>query len=185
MSDDSSDQAAGGAGATINQVRDLLFGAEAKAQREEVTNLRKHVDKQLSRIEATLSERLDKLGETIQGELRTLRTALDQEVGERTSAVEGTRDLITATGSSLAELAGVTSQETGAIRSQLQQTTEEITEQLRTAEAGLEARKTDRVALAGLLQTMAAQVAPELATPAPEAEPAPPAESSGRRSRKS
>ena len=145
-------------GNTIEQVRDLLFGAEARAQRDEINNLRKQMERSLQKLESTLSERIDALADQVRSEVRGLKEALSRESGERTEAIDASNEQITLTKTSLAELADATTTEAQAQRAALAAAKAELTAALDAARSDLDGRKTDRSALAGLLKAMASQL---------------------------
>ena len=145
-------------GNTIEQVRDLLFGAEARAQRDEINNLRKQMERSLQKLETTLGERIDALADQVRSEVRGLKEALARETGERTESIDASNEQITLTKTSLAELADATTTEAQAQRAALAAAKAELSATLDAARVDLDGRKTDRSALAGLLKTMASQL---------------------------
>lgn len=157
-SDANAEDASGTQGNTIEQVRDLLFGAEARAQRDEISNLRKQVERSLQKLEASLSERIDALADQVRTEQRGLKDALNREAGERTEAIDACNEQITLTKTALAELADATTSEAESQRAVLAAARAELTAALDAARADLDGRKPDRSALAGLLKAMASQL---------------------------
>lgn len=154
------DDASGAKGNTIEQVRDLLFGAEAKAQREEIANLRKQMERSLQKLESTLAERIDALSERVRSELRSVNEALARESSERMEALDASNEQIGLTKTSLAELADATTTEAQAMRTSLAAARSELAATLEATRKDLDGRKADRVALAKMLQTMASQLDP-------------------------
>ncbi|MCC5870909.1 MAG: hypothetical protein JJU22_00790 [Gammaproteobacteria bacterium] len=148
----------GAQGNTIEQVRDLLFGAEAKAQRDEINNLRKQMERSLQKLESSLSERIDALADRVRTEVRSLQEALTRETGERTESVDASNEQITLTKTSLAELADATTTEAQLQRAALAAAKAELTALLEAASSDLDGRKADRSALAGLLKGMAVEL---------------------------
>lgn len=159
MSSDAKAEGDSGAqGNTIEQVRDLLFGAEAKAQRDEINNLRKQMERSLQKLESSLSERIDALADRVRTEVRSLQEALTREAGERTESVDASNEQITLTKTSLAELADATTTEAQLQRAALAAAKAELTALLEAASSDLDGRKADRSALAGLLKGMAVEL---------------------------
>lgn len=151
---------AGSTGNTIEQVRDLLFGAEAKAQRDEINNLRKQMERSLQKLESSLTERLDALADQMRADVRSLNEALARESKERSEASDASNEQIALTKTALAELADATTTEAQSQRAALAASKAELGATLEAARIDLDGRKLDRTALARLLQIMASQLDP-------------------------
>lgn len=155
---------------TIDQVRDLLFGQEARAQRAEIDALRKALTQQLERVDAKLTDRLDKLSDQLAAEVRSLEAALGDEGKARAEGDDALRAELAQTDSALAELDQRMQAEHEAIRKQLAEEATALREALEAAmsalsqrladtEADLDDRKADRSAIAALLRGVADDLA--------------------------
>lgn len=155
---------------TIDQVRDLLFGQEARAQRAEIDALRKALTQQLERVDAKLTDRLDKLSDQLAAEVRSLEAALGDEGKARAEGDDALRAELAQTDSALAELDQRMQAEHEAIRKQLAEEATALREALEAAmsalsqrladtQADLDDRKADRSAIAALLRGVADDLA--------------------------
>lgn len=167
---DATDAAAAAQADTIDQVRDLLFGQEARAQRAEMDGLRNAFTQQLERVEAKLTDRLDKLSDQLAAEVRALEAALADEGKSRAAADDALRAELAQTDSTLAELDRRMQAEHDAIRKQLadeatalrealEATMSALSQKLAETSADLDDRKADRTAIAALLRGVADDLA--------------------------
>lgn len=145
--------------ADIDQVRDLLFGQEARAQRAEMETIRKSLAQQIERLDAKLTDRLDKLSDQLAAEVRTLEASLADETKARGEADDAIRAELAQTDAALADLDRRTQAEHEAIRQALaaeasglrealEAAMSALSQRLADATADLDDRKADRTAVA-------------------------------------
>jgi hypothetical protein len=125
---------------SVDQIRDILFGAQMK-----------DYDERFSALEARLLEEARALRDDIQNRFHALEKNLEAERGERGQATGKVIDELRSTAKSMGERAG---QDRDALRSELAATRDAIVERL----DALQSAKSDRSALSALLRDMASDL---------------------------
>lgn len=125
---------------SVDQIRDILFGAQMKSYEE-----------RFSELEARLIDEAKALREDIQNRFHSLEKNLETERGERGQATDKLVDELRATAKSIGDRAESDRTE---LRSELAAARDAIIERLDS----LQNAKTDRAALSGLLREMAAEL---------------------------
>ena len=154
----------------MDQVRDLLFGQEARAQRAEMDAMRTALSRQIERLEAKFTERLDRMSDQTSAELRALEESLAEEARARTATDDAVRSELAQTDAALAQsdaraqdaeeaLRQALANEASALREALEAAMSAMSRSLAETKADLEDRKADRVAIAALLRGAADELA--------------------------
>lgn len=134
---------------SVDQIRDILFGAQMRTYEE-----------RFSELEARLIDEASSLRDDIHIRFQELERNLEIERGERGDATDRVVDELRSTAQSIAERADHDRDE---LRNELSAVRQALIERL----DAMQASKTDRAALSGLLRQMAAEIDGE---PAPTAE---------------
>ena len=125
---------------SVDQIRDILFGAQMKSYEE-----------RFSALEARLIDEARALRDDIQKRFNTLEKNLDAERDERGEATAKLVDELRDTAKAIADRA---EQDRNALKAELADARDAIVKRLDS----LQNAKTDRAALSGLLREMAAEL---------------------------
>ena len=125
---------------SVDQIRDILFGAQMKSYEE-----------RFSALEARLIDEARALRDDIQARFTTLEKNLQAERGERGEATAKLVDELRATAKSIGDQAET---DRNTLRSELAETRDAIIQRL----DALQNAKTDRASLSGLLRNMASEL---------------------------
>ncbi|MEZ5394694.1 MAG: hypothetical protein R2724_17935 [Bryobacterales bacterium] len=125
---------------SVDQIRDILFGAQMRTYEE-----------RFSELEARLIDEATSLRDDIHIRFQELERNLEIERGERGDATDRVVDELRSTAQSIADRA---EQDRSELRNELAAVRETLLARL----DALQASKTDRAALSGLLRQMAAEI---------------------------
>lgn len=158
------------AGGNIDKVRDLIFGGQMRDYERRFTRLEERMMREAATLRDDTKNRLDTLDTFLKQELDALGTRLKSEQGERDGAdqllTQGIRDLTQASDKKISQLDELIVQnqretrqrlqeQTNLLRDEMRQKNEELLATLERAVRELRSDKTDKVALAALLQEVA------------------------------
>ena len=159
-----------GTGQDLDQVRDLLFGAQMRESDKRFAAMEERLHAAANDLRDEIRKRFDSLEQYVKSEVATLGDQLKKEQSERTAAVKQLVSDLASTAKSLEKFADKTTQDQQKLRGQLHDQGKQLTDAMQSADsAEAEARmaavadlsdaKADRVAIAGLLNDMAVQLA--------------------------
>jgi len=178
--DSGPDGAAAAPGGNIDQIRDIIFGAQMRdydrrfAQLEErllkdSADLRDELGRRYASLEEYIRREMEALGERLSGEQRA-RTGQFQDLGNAVEQLNRSADRrFTELGEEQAksqrELRSDLSRQGSSLGEELQRRTTELSNALKREAAELHTRKVDRAALGALFAEVAGRLAEELRRP--------------------
>ncbi|ARA93442.1 hypothetical protein AWN76_009925 [Rhodothermaceae bacterium RA] len=167
-------------GSNVDKIRDILFGSQMRDYEQRFVRLEERLLKESRELRDEMKRRFDALETYVRQEVETQTKHLREERRERTEAIDELTDEVRGTRTALERRLGRLQEEwtqsesalrqtildqAKAMTDDLQQQNAALTEALERAVAELRERKTDRAALAGLLQEMALRLTDELHLP--------------------
>jgi hypothetical protein len=173
-SEDKKKNGTGGAGIeNLDKVRDILFGAQIQDVDKRFSKLEDLLHKETRNISDETNKRLSSLENYIKKEMEALtnqlgsekdeRDGADRDLGEKIKDVDKkVAQLKTETAGSQRDLNKQILDQSKTLRDEVQKTSRELTAAFDKAMKELQDRKTDRTALAALLQEMAMRLNKEL-----------------------
>lgn len=163
-----------GAGANIEQIRDIIFGTQMREYNQrfaeleerlinESVALREDLNKRLTALEQYVKKELDSLGGNLRGEQQSRAAAVKELAAGQVELSKSTDKRFaesTAAGEkSQREIRAQLLEQTKALRDELQKKTGDLATTLRKETGDLREVKADRSTLAALLTDMAARLA--------------------------
>jgi hypothetical protein len=163
-----------GAGANIEQIRDIIFGTQMREYNQrfaeleerlinESVALREDLNKRLTALEQYVKKELDSLGTGLRGEQQSRAAAVKELAAGQVELSKSTdkrfADTATAGEKSQREMRAQLLEQTKALRDELQKKTGDLATMLRKETGDLRDVKADRSTLAALLTDMAARLA--------------------------
>jgi hypothetical protein len=163
-----------GAGANIEQIRDIIFGTQMREYNQrfaeleerlinESVALREDLNKRLTALEQYVKKELDSLGGNLRGEQQSRAAAVKELAAGQVELSKSTdkrfAEATTAGEKSQREMRAQLLEQTKALRDEVQKKTGDLATTLRKETGDLRDVKADRSALAALLTDMAARLA--------------------------
>jgi cytochrome c556 len=163
-----------GAGANIEQIRDIIFGTQMREYNQrfaeleerlinESVALREDLNKRLTALEQYVKKELDSLGGNLRGEQQSRAAAVKELAAGQVELAKSTdkrfADAATAGEKSQREIRAQLLEQTKALRDEVQKKTGDLATTLRKETGDLREVKADRSTLAALLTDMAARLA--------------------------
>ena len=150
----------------IDQVRNILFGAEIRQQKEETTRLERELRRALDKLADDTGKRFTDLTALLQEQVSLLQQNLHGESAARKDEDRRIEDLLrqltddldTRTDKALADLGASLTREVERLTQHIERRSDELTARLDEARAALERSKADRTLVASVLKTAAAEL---------------------------
>ncbi|MBI1369263.1 MAG: hypothetical protein GC162_11505 [Planctomycetes bacterium] len=167
----------GGQDQNLDQVRDLLFGAQMREADKRFVAMEERLQKEANALRDEIRKRFDSLENYVKTELESLTERLKKEQAERMAALKTLTKDLADTAKQLEKFAEATGEEQQKMRAQMLEQSKMLRDELVTANdaqtaarvaavAELRDEKTDRHALAAMLNEMAMQLSGKGAKPA-------------------